>query len=318
MASNRYSVIRNPNLVWIVAYIFITASLFNCLDKSGKVNKPMSIRETLERTKQATWAIYLPSRDPKLKGLPLPVGTGFVTSPDGWFVTAAHVVTENNKSDGPIRNDISKASLWKERPPFGDKFWVQPVLGAVSFEYLEPRTDFALLKVDFEANKDKDFLKEKTEFPYIEVSSRQLDEGESVYSFGYPLPSLFAETPGDEKSSPMIASISLCPRVTSAIVSSTLEKTEMVMTSGDPRQYVLDKALNYGNSGGPIVATETGKVHAFCSRFQPVSIPQEHLQDKEGKKLSIVIPSLYGIVSSLANPTILAKLKEVGVPIVKD
>ncbi len=56
-------------------------------------------------------------------------------------------------------------------------------------------------------------------------------------------------------------------------MSSTLEKTKMLMSSGDEKIYVLDKALNYGNSGGPIVAAETGRVHALCSRFQPVMVP---------------------------------------------
>ncbi len=92
----------------------------------------------------------------------------------------------------------------------------------------------------------------------------------------------------------------------------------MIVTGSEPKVYVLDKALNYGNSGGPIVAAETGKVHAFCSRFQPVAIPQNHIQDQQGNPTMIYIPSLYCVVSSLANPAILQKLHESEVSISDD
>ena len=149
-------------------------------------------------------------------------------------------------------------------------------------------------------------------FPYIEVSSRELEEGEPVYSFGYPLSAagMLVDTPVV-----VIGYSSHSPRVTSAIVASTTERTAVFSSKIGPKVYVLDKALNYGNSGGPIVAVETGKVHAFCSRFQPVKIPQPHLVDKNGELLWIQIPSLYGIVSSLSNPNIFEQLRSRGVPI---
>jgi len=77
----------------------------------------------------------------------------------------------------------------------------------------------------------------------------------------------------------------------------------------------LDKALNYGNSGGPIIASETGNVHAFCSRFQPVVIPQSHLKDDKGSHLGVMIPSLYGVVSNLSQERILSHLQSRSIPI---
>jgi len=230
-------------------------------------------------------------------------------SPEGWFVTAAHVVTENGRPDGPVRSDIHQAWLMKEARP-GQ--FMSGMCQAVTFEYIDPITDFALLKVDFAANSNKDHLKDRSGFYYIEVSSRELEEGEPTYAFGYPLSQshiLFQDQ------NTLFGHSAHSPRVTSAIVSSTMEHTEMVRSSTEITVYVLDKALNYGNSGGPIISTDTGKVHAICSRFQPTYIPQSHLKDDKGNHLSIMIPSLYGVVASLSSTRILNQLRSRDIPI---
>lgn len=265
------------------------------------------IRATLKATQSATYSVDLPNQN--RRGMPSPTGTGFFVSPDGWFVTAAHVITQNGQPDGPIRTDIDQAWLMKElRPGVSPSGMCQ----AVAFEYVDPRTDFALLKVDFAANANNVHLQGRAGFPCIEVSSRELEEGEPVYSFGYPLSEsgLLVNTPGV-----VVGHGAHSPRVTSAIVASTMESTRLVTTTADTKVYVLDKALNYGNSGGPIVATDTGKVHALCSRFQPVRVPQSHLRDQQGNPLWVEIPSLYGIVSSLSDSRIVEELQKRGVPV---
>ena len=108
----------------------------------------------------------------------------------------------------------------------------------------------------------------------------------------------------------------LAPRVTSSIVASTIVKTRPFSTSVEPKEYVLDKALNYGNSGGPILSAETGHVHAYCSRYQPVTIPQRIVPaEADPVNFSIVIPSLYGIVVGLHNPAIVEELIRRGIPL---
>lgn len=268
------------------------------------------IRKTLETTQVATWCICLPNK--RQSGMPTPIGTGFFVSPDGYFVTAAHVITENNESDGPVRQDLGQG--WLMREPRGDH-WGMFMCQFLDVQIVLPLLDFALLKVDFEKNSVKDWLRARSGFPFLAVSRRTLDEGEPVYAFGYPLSagSLVLET--QETS---FGTIELSPRVTSAIVSSNVERTEAVSSPSDPRVYVLDKALNYGNSGGPIVATESGCGAAFCSRFQPVPIRQPHLKDAQGNVLHIVIPSLYGVVVSLSDRAILDELDRRGVPVVDD
>lgn len=268
------------------------------------------ITNTLANTKAATFSVDLPHQ--ARQGMPTPKGTGFFISPDGWFVTAAHVITDDNNSDGNIRSDLHQAWLMKEiRVPGGPP---GAMCQNVSFGHVIDSLDFALLKVDFQANANKAWLVGKNQFPYLEVSTRQLDEGESVYSFGYPLSESFVQSLGPVT----VGSTSLRPRVTSAIVSSTIYGTKMVMTDADPQVYVLDKALNYGNSGGPIVSSDTGRVHALCSRFQSVFIEQPHLKDSNGKPLAVMIPSLYGVVSSLRNKEILSLLQSLNIPVFDD
>lgn len=268
----------------------------------------MTIRSTLDQTKAATFSVLLPNS--AKQGMPSATGTGFFVSPDGWFVTAAHVVTENGQADGPVRSDISSSWLQKETRVAGGP--PGAMCQFVTLEEVIPSLDIALLKVDYEKNATKHWLQDLSEFPFIQISTRELEEGEDVYAFGYPLP----ETTVHAGNGMTIGSTSLCPRVTSAIVSSTFEKGRMVITGGDPKLYVLDKALNYGNSGGPIIATETGHVHALCSRFQPVFVPQPYIKDQNGNQLPVMIPSLYGIVSGLHHSSFVDMLDQKGIGVV--
>jgi serine protease Do len=280
------------------------------------------IRRTLRQTQAATFSIDLPN--PTLQGMPFPNGTGFFISPDGWFVTAAHVVCAEDSSGKQIpRNDLDQAflaQLTDANPP--DENLCQ----FVSLEYLDLETDFALLRVDFQKNAAKEWLKGRSGFPYIQVSKRPLVPGEPVYAFGYPLPrpeNLSGKSipSGDlqvqfsRNPNMVIGGVIRCPRTTSAIVASDIKAVGSVVATTDPISYVLDKALNYGNSGGPILSSETGKVHALCSEFQPVGIPQPQLSPDPSNPISIVIPSLYGVVSSLSNPSIIGELTKRGVAI---
>jgi hypothetical protein len=68
----------------------------------------------------------------------------------------------------------------------------------------------------------------------------------------------------------------------------------MINSATDRAVYVLDKALNYGNSGGPIVSQESGRAFAVCTNFQPVMVPQP-------TGGAVFIPSLYGVTSAISN-----------------
>ena len=210
--------------------------------------------------------------------MPVARGTGFFVTRTGYFVTARHVV------DGA---DVANAWLMQSHSAGG----FAPMLQWPELVNDWPEFDLALMKIAFGRNSTKAHLAGREDFPSIPPHLDRAEEGAPVYAFGYPLP---VNQPVQQSPQISIGHVGLGHRTTSAIISSELEHTRMVQTDRDAQVYALDKALNYGNSGGPIVLQDSGEVFAVCSRFQPVYVPQPNGS-------AVMIPSLYGIVSSLSN-----------------
>jgi hypothetical protein len=167
---------------------------------------------------------------------------------------------------------------------------VSIALEAISIIKRWSKYDIALLKVDLEKNNRKVFLEGKTEISYLELDMDIQEEGTQIYTYGFPLPEYhITKKPGIS-----IATEKLSPRITSAIIAAKQAYTGPYRSPKEPVFYAIDKELSYGNSGGPVIATETGKVVALCSEFQPVKIPQTH-------EKSIRVPSQYSIATAMWN-----------------
>lgn len=280
------------------------------------------IRSTLLNTKKSTFAIVGPTENEKTNS---PYGTGFFVSGDGHFVTAAHVLYDPINNYNP-RFDLSKILLVRDIHDEQKVGNTTCCTGAVI--YLDVNNDFVLLKVSDDEIRDTSWLV-NGKFPHLKVSNRILDEAEPVYSYGYPLSetvkiisgeTLTIEVEGQGNQTYPVHTFQtvLCPRTTSLIVSSRTENSNFQNQNGIPNTYVLDKALNYGNSGGPIISSLTGFVHGMCRRFQPVGIRQKSLIDTNGNPLQIVIPSLYGIATNLSIPSIQEQFQNNGINLEAD
>ncbi|MHA1764763.1 MAG: S1 family peptidase [Promethearchaeota archaeon] len=230
------------------------------------------IRKTIKNTQESTFVVHIPKKE--LKDFPSPAGTGFFISSEGHFLTANHVV------DGV--DDFSKVRFSQ---PDGAH-----VLNVSLINRWE-KYDLALLKADFEANKNREFFKDRDGFPFLEIDFNEQLEGTPVYAYGYPLPKV--KVIGNPQGL-MIGTIAFCPRLTSAVISSKYDIIKPIRGGNDPKFYAIDKTLAYGNSGGPVILTETGRVFAVAVRFQPMAVPQS-------PNSRIIIPTTYGIVSLLNN-----------------
>lgn len=241
----------------------------------------LMIANTLPNTKKATCSVLVPNFDPQYQGFPTPYGTGFFVSSDGFFVTARHVLYNPSQT---TMLEIPKIIVTKPE--------LMPSMHVTNLKLIKEWVNFdlALLKADYNTVRNQDLFKEKAGFDYLEVDFEMAPEGSDVYSFGYPLPQIRVQA-----GTQMIMGFSYdCPRTTSAIISSHYDVIGSIRTNRDPQHYVIDKALNYGNSGGPLILQQNGKAIAVISRFQPVNVPQR-------AGATVMIPSLYGIASSLKN-----------------
>jgi hypothetical protein len=193
-----------------------------------------------------------------------------------------------------------------------------PVMGPPELQLIEQWDEFdiALLKADYFKLKTRTGHESKSkDFSYLEIDFKEQEEGSPVYSYGFPSSYMDTEYGGKYE----VGWHYYYPRTTSAIISSWDEVIGPNHLSAKSKYYVIDKALNYGNSGAPIIITETGKVISVYTEFHLVGIPQNldvAISDEDSrnnrdvlklkellKKLDfkIDVPSLYCITSSLCN-----------------
>ncbi len=137
------------------------------------------IRNTIERTKKSTFLVRVPSTIPEHKGFPLPNGTGFFISADGYFVTASHVLKGVSSGD-KLKLSQPELELTKNRSA--------TLLEHIDIVGIWPQFDIALLKVNFEKNSSNLLLANKTGFDYLDIDFEDCLDGTPVYSYGFPLP----------------------------------------------------------------------------------------------------------------------------------
>jgi serine protease Do len=231
----------------------------------------------IERLVKATFGVLVPHPNPAYHNAPAIMGTGFFIDKTGFFLTARHVIEKED-------NSLHDPNQLIFQQPTG------PMVKEISYVQDWSEFDLVLLKADFEQNKHRHGFIGKNGFDYLEVDYELAPIGTDVFSFGFPL----SDTDVRVGSPVSFVLHNYSPRLTSAIIASHYEYIGPVFSPESPKYYVIDKALNYGNSGGPIIIKKTGKAISVCIKFQPVEIEQD-------ENSSVVIPSLYSVSSPLKN-----------------
>lgn len=161
------------------------------------------------------------------------VATAFVCSSNGYFITSAHTIKFNEKLGIMISRDINEFNFSKAENLNGFPVTV------VGYDAIN---DVALLKCTVPITIS---LPNPSEFIGDE---RSMMAGANVAYLGYPYGKRELET----------------VKVSATIVSSK------ILTPSGTRTLQIDSSVNDGNSGGPLVDFETGKVVGIITgRFSP-------------------------------------------------
>ncbi len=275
------------------------------------------IKASIPATKAATFCVHLP--DPNLNDHVGARGTGFFVSSDGWFITAAHVITQDSTPTGQPRTDLDKMGLVRPTAQRPNLF-----LDGFRLDHIERGADLALFKGNFSDHKDRLGLDGLRGFPFIEISIRALEEGDSIYAFGFPLnESIVSEIPPAilqqffPPGYPATHSITfLSTRLTSAVIAHSDDVQQCKGSPSFPIKYRIDKPVNPGNSGGPAIVPKTGRACGICTAFQTMLIEQTGLPWPTPP--AVLVPSLYGIVQTFLNDHIIELLRSRGIPVSED
>lgn len=146
------------------------------------------------------------------------------------------------------------------------------------------------------------------EFPFLDITESKVPIGTPVYSYGYPICS---ESLTEDCH--FTGKYHVEPRVASAIVSAYQWGSDGEV----PESYIIDRPLLCGNSGGPLVMTESGRVVAFASQSQSDKVA-EFKSPFDGTNFAISVPSPYSYCRNFGYPSIQTILREHGITIHSD
>lgn len=164
------------------------------------------------------------------------VGTGFFVSADGFFITASHVINPEENIPPGRRRDSTDNIIIAQLQPDGRNLNLITKLEVVSSN---KEKDFAVLRAPFIHG---------ARYRYLDLDFSSKFEGEAVFTCGYPLASANLNPENNN-----ILTINASVRAASGIISCQRMDNNLSVLE-------LDFATFPGNSGGPLISLETGKV----------------------------------------------------------
>jgi S1-C subfamily serine protease len=182
-------------------------------------------------------------------------GTGFVVSPDGWILTAAHVVVDRNTGQYYRAISVTMPHKWEELGT--------PVLAITE----AVAHDFALLKID------------RTGLPFVELGDESAVEiGSDISIVGFPFSAL------DEKGEYL--NVRFCLTGTAAA------NTSFSIGKSQVNVIYFQGVSVKGISGSPIISDKTGQVVGVVStKLTGIGRELQQLTDDiaQGKGRNIII-----------------------------
>jgi S1-C subfamily serine protease len=177
------------------------------------------------------------SREDLLQRMAVPVirGTAFAVSSDH-FLTCNHVVEGITE----LKNLRLVGSP--------DPRTVPPIIHDVTEVKRDPNLDIALMRAG----------RTRSEVVPIKFESGQPQIGTDILAVGYPLP--------EQRSPEMIES----EKRVNVEVKAVFRAIRGIIASGliDDLHFEIDKLVNPGQSGGPVVSLETGRLVGMCQAFR--------------------------------------------------
>ncbi|XP_059673695.1 LOW QUALITY PROTEIN: serine protease HTRA2, mitochondrial [Gavia stellata] len=253
------------------------------------------IADVVEKTAPALVYVEIVGRHPfSGRDVPISNGSGFLVSPDGLIVTNAHVVANRRR----VRVKLASGEQYDAM--------VQDV---------DQVADIATIKI-----------KPKVCIAVVERSLRSLPSAHHPPFFQHPLPTLPLGRSSEVRQGEFVVAMgspfALQNTITSGIVSSAQRGSrELGLTASDMEYIQTDAAIDFGNSGGPLVnldgeviGVNTMKVTSGISFAIPSDRLRKFLQKEEQRKSSWFGNTdtkrrYIGVMMLTLTPSILAELK---------
>ena len=223
---------------------------------------------------------------PQPTNLTRALGTGFVISPEGYVVTANHVMEEGFKALESVKSEIKKLSIGFANPN------TQKMRGnftLMDFDLIETDKihDIALLKL-----KSKEIPPMFGNVPPLKLAPVILnpdrpEDGVTIGISGYPLNQSVLVTNGGFMATSWAFDLQELK---------SPETPEFYRKLDIADSYLADINVNPGNSGGPVYLASDGSVIGVCVAYLRTNIRDDKGSAKNyyyNTGLAIVVPSRY-------------------------
>ncbi|XP_071609117.1 serine protease HTRA2, mitochondrial isoform X1 [Heliangelus exortis] len=268
------------------------------------------IADVVEKTAPALVYVEIVGRHPfSGRDMPISNGSGFLVSPDGLIVTNAHVVANRRRVRVKLASGEQYDAVVQDVDQVADIATIK----------IKPKVSFAIVET-------LPALPRPPPLPSPSFPSSPISPLTNLLSSQHPLPTLPLGRSSEVRQGEFVVAMgspfALQNTITSGIVSSAQRGSrELGLTASDMEYIQTDAAIDFGNSGGPLVnldgeviGVNTMKVTSGISFAIPSDRLRKFLQKEEQRKSSWFGNAetkrrYIGVMMLTLTPSILAELK---------